>query len=112
MSEDVLVPQYAVLFSYQFGEDTEGYEEMDELTLALARTIPGYCGYESAKGENRNIFISYWASKEAIAAWRENATHIKAKAKGQQWYAWYNSMICKIEVGHFFTPDGRINLRF
>ena len=107
-----LEPKYAVLFSYQFGDDTEGYEEMDELTLQLARTIPGYCGYESAKSDSRNMFISYWASEAAIAEWRKHATHIQAKAQSKKWYAWYNSMICKIEVGHFHTPDGKINLKF
>jgi heme-degrading monooxygenase HmoA len=104
-------PGYAVIFSYTYGEDLEGYAEMDALTLELARQVPGYLGYESAKQADRSIFISYWESMAAIDIWRHNAVHLQAKAQGTRWYAWYNSMICKVETAHFYPQKDAMNVK-
>lgn len=104
-------PKYAVIFSYAYGGDLSGYAEMDELTLELARKVPGFVGYESSKSEERNIFISYWNSKEAIEQWRKDAVHLQAKARAKDWYAWYNSLICEVQVAHFHTPNGEICIK-
>jgi heme-degrading monooxygenase HmoA len=104
-------PRYAVIFSYTYGDNLDGYPEMDALTLELARNVPGYLGYESAKSEERNIFISYWSSKEAIEQWRKDGVHLQAKARAKDWYAWYNSLICEVQVAHFHTSDGKISLK-
>ena len=88
---------YAVIFSYVRGTDLEGYAEMDEATLQLAAGVPGYLGYESTGDENRRIFISYWASMDAIEAWKGDAVHRQAKSKAQRWYKAYHSMVTRIE---------------
>jgi heme-degrading monooxygenase HmoA len=98
-------PGYAVIFSYVIGSDLTGYEEMDAQTLTCARLIPGYLGYESVKQDGRSIFISYWSDLQAIEAWRRDPVHLEAKQHGKQWYASYNSMICKVETAHFYNPD-------
>ena len=36
---------YAVIFSYQSGSNLDGYSEMDEETIELAQTMPGFLGY-------------------------------------------------------------------
>lgn len=95
-------PFYASIFNYiPNTEDSDGYAEMDEVTLALAQEIPGYLGYESVKGSGRNSFISYWDSLEAIETWRKNSTHIQAKAEGKKrWYKHYHTMIARVESFH------------
>jgi heme-degrading monooxygenase HmoA len=73
---------------------------MDELTLKLAQEQPGFLGYESAGDHKAGIFISYWENMDAINNWRQNSTHLMAKAKADQWYKRYLSQICKVEHCH------------
>ena len=96
---DFKAPYYAVLFSYKRSEKLEGYSEMDEKTLKLVQTMPGYLGHEVAgNGAEHAIFISYWKDMAAIENWKRNTTHKEAKAKGKtQWYEWYHSQIAKVE---------------
>src|SRR5438552_3144850 len=88
---------YAVIFSSTKSENTNGYKEMDELTLKLAQEQPGFLGYESVNNNNTGIFISYWENMESINGWRQNSTHLMAKAKANDWYKRYLSQICKVE---------------
>jgi heme-degrading monooxygenase HmoA len=95
-------PYYASIFHYYRGTDLEGYPEMDAITLELAQQVDGYLGYESHSSDGRGSFISYWRDLEAINRWRENATHLRAKVEGKKrWYAYYHSMIAKVESAHF-----------
>lgn len=93
---------YAVIFSSTKEEKREGYDEMDELTMTLAQQQEGFLGYESVSNGNKGIFISYWQSKEAIEAWRINATHKMAKDQAKTWYKRYLSQICLVESSHEF----------
>lgn len=97
------LPCYAVIFSYQRSTNLEGYQEMDNLTLDLAKQSPGFLGYEvTGNGAEHAIFISYWQNMESIDIWRKNPIHIEAKKKGiNQWYNWFHSMICKVEHANF-----------
>ena len=97
------IPQnnyYAVIFASTKSDNLEGYAEMDELTLKLAQEQPGFLGYETAGDAKAGIFISYWESMDAINHWRQNSTHLLAKAKADQWYKRYLSQICKVEHSH------------
>lgn len=91
---------YAVIFASTKSDDLEGYKEMDDLTLKLAQEQPGFLGYESAGDHKAGIFISYWENMEAINNWRQNSTHLLAKAKADKWYKRYLSQICKVEHSH------------
>lgn len=73
---------------------------MDTLTLQFAQEQPGFLDYESINNGNTGIFISYWESMDAINIWRQNSTHLIAKAKTGQWYKRYLSQICKVEHTH------------
>lgn len=88
---------YAVIFSSVKADDLTGYAEMDEKTMELAQQQPGFLGYESVANGNRGIFISYWEDMNAIHNWRENATHLMAKAQANKWYKRYLSQVCKVE---------------
>jgi heme-degrading monooxygenase HmoA len=93
---------YAVIFCSTKSADREGYAEMDEATLRLAAEQPGYLGYESVNNNDNGIFISYWASKDAIAGWQRNATHLMAKSQANKWYKRYLSQVCFVESSRLF----------
>ena len=65
-------PYYAVIFtSVRTDADDEGYARMAALMVETARSQPGYLGVESARGaDGVGITVSYWASEEAIRAWK------------------------------------------
>ena len=90
-------PYYAVIFtSIRTGADN-GYEAMAQRMVELAAGQPGFLGVESAR-EEVGITVSYWASVEAIAAWKRHAEHQIAQERGKQdWYSAYKTRICKVE---------------
>lgn len=88
---------YAVIFVSTKKEDLSGYYELDDELMQLAQQQEGFLHYENVKNGNRSIFISYWKSEEAIAAWKANSRHIFAKQNAFRWYDRWLSQICKIE---------------
>ena len=90
-------PYYAVIFtSIRTGVDN-GYEVMAQRMVELAAGQPGFLGVESAR-EEVGITVAYWASVEAIAAWKRHAEHQIAQERGKQdWYSAYKTRICKVE---------------
>lgn len=96
---------YAVIFSSIKSDNLEGYLEMDALTLQLAQEQEGFLGFESCNNGKQGIFISYWQSMEAIAAWRQNMTHVQAKNNARLWYKRYLSQICKVESSQLFVNE-------
>jgi heme-degrading monooxygenase HmoA len=90
-------PYYAVIFISKKSSELEGYPEMDERMMQLVQEQDGYLGYSSKGDEKEGIFISYWRDQESIAKWRANLEHGSAKTGAKTWYAYYHSMICKVE---------------
>ncbi len=77
------------------------YKDMDEATLAEAKTMNGYLGHEFASSADGTVFMSYWRDEEAVSAWATNALHRQAKARGKaEWYASYRTAICTIDRHH------------
>lgn len=96
-------PYYAVIFTSLKNEDDIGYAEMAKKMEDLAKVQPGFLGMDSARNEI-GITVSYWESLEAIANWKKNNEHLIAQLKGRQdWYAWYDLKICKIEREYSFN---------
>jgi heme-degrading monooxygenase HmoA len=98
-------PYYAVVFTSSRTEaDEEGYQRMAETMEQLAATQPGYLGIESARGaDGLGITVSYWASLDAIRAWRENAEHRVAQRLGKErWYRAYELRVCRVERAYGF----------
>lgn len=90
-------PYYAVIFTSLRTEVDEGYAEMAEEMLELARQQKGFLGVESVR-EGLGITVSYWDSLESIHAWKQNEKHLIAQQKGRlQWYAKYKTRICRVE---------------
>ncbi len=92
-------PYYAVIFSAQRTEGDNGYGDMAERMVALASQQPGFLGIESTRDEaGFGISVSYWASEEAIAAWKANMDHQVAQQSGKRvWYADYQLRVAKVE---------------
>ncbi|MGB6745080.1 MAG: antibiotic biosynthesis monooxygenase [Terracidiphilus sp.] len=90
-------PYYAVLFTSLRTPGDAGYAAMSDAMLALAAQQPGYLGVESAR-EGLGITVSYWASLEAIAAWKQNSAHLVAQQRGRDiWYQAFKVRICRVE---------------
>lgn len=93
---------YAVIFTSTKTANTDGYAQMAEVMVELARQQEGFLGIESAQGEI-GITVSYWETLEAIAQWKANSDHLIAQKKGiKEWYTWYNVKICKVEREYSF----------
>jgi len=92
-------PYYAVIFTARRTEGDDGYGQTAARMEALAAAMPGYLGFESARGDDGlGIAISYWESEEAIANWKNQAEHLEAQRRGvAQWYSDYSVRVAKVE---------------
>lgn len=96
-------PYYAVIFTSERTDGDHGYADMSLRMLELAADQPGYLGVESARAE-LGITVSYWESREAIAAWKRNTEHLAAQGRGQDdWYSAYTVRICRVEREYGLT---------
>lgn len=96
-------PYYAVIFTSIQTEDLKGYAEMAEQMEQLAKDQKGFIGIDSARNAI-GITVSYWESLEAIQQWKQHTDHLIAQQKGiQNWYAYYNVKICKVEREYGFS---------
>ena len=98
-------PYYAVIFtSTRTGVDA-GYAGMAARMVELAASQPGFLGLESAR-EGLGITVSYWATLDAISAWKRNAEHQVAQELGRsQWYEAFQTRICRVERDYGFQRD-------
>ncbi len=98
-------PYYAVIFTSTRTGVEGGYEAMAESMVKLAAEQPGFLGVESAR-EGLGITVSYWASLEAIAAWKQNSAHLVAQARGRDvWYDAFKVRICRVERDYEFHKE-------
>ncbi len=90
-------PYYAVIFTSVRTEVGDGYSEMADKMVELAKKQPGFLGVESARNEI-GITVSYWESLEAIRMWKANVDHLEAQLLGRKkWYKNYKTRIAKVE---------------
>ena len=95
-------PYYAVIFTSIRTEGDAGYEAMADLMVELAAKQPGYLGIESAR-DGLGITVSYWASHEAILAWKAEVKHAAAQRLGREkWYEEYKVRVCLVERDYGF----------
>ncbi len=95
-------PYYAVIFTSVRTEVGDGYSEMADKMVELAKKQPGFLGVESARNEI-GITVSYWESLEAIRMWKANVDHLEAQLLGRKkWYKNYKTRITKVERDYEF----------
>lgn len=92
-------PYYAVIFTSQRSAGDNGYGAMADRMAELTAQQPGFLGLESARDASGfGITVCYWASLEAIAAWRANTEHRVAQEKGRAgWYEHFETRIARVE---------------
>lgn len=96
-------PYYAAIFTSTRTDGDNGYGAAADRMVELAREQEGFLGFESARDADLGITVSYWASLEAIAAWRAHAEHRVAQERGiAEWYASYALRVCKVERDRLF----------
>ncbi len=96
-------PYYAVIFTSERSDDTEGYADMAARMSELTAQQPGFLGMEHAMSDGLSITVCYWTTLGAIAAWRSNSEHAVAQKNGKdRWYDGYATRIMKVERDNFF----------
>jgi heme-degrading monooxygenase HmoA len=93
-------PYWAVIFtSVRTEVEAAEYEQTAVEMMRLAPLQPGFLGVESARGEDGvGITVSYWASEEAISAWRDDADHLAAQQAGRaRWYRAFRLRVARVE---------------
>ncbi|MBV7298196.1 antibiotic biosynthesis monooxygenase family protein [Enterovibrio paralichthyis] len=90
-------PYYAVIFTNIRTDIEEGYGEMAERMVEMAKQQPGFLGVESAR-DGLGITVSYWTDLDAIKLWKDNVEHVEAQRLGhKKWYATFTTRIAKVE---------------
>jgi heme-degrading monooxygenase HmoA len=96
-------PYYAVIFTSVRTEGDNGYAEMADRMVELARQQDGFLGVESARNEI-GITVSYWRDLESIRKWKEHVEHSVAREKGRkEWYQSFKVRIAKVERDYGFV---------
>lgn len=106
-------PYYAVIFtSRRAAVDEAGYGRMAEAMAQLAQKQAGFLGIESARAaDGTGITVSYWASEEAIAAWKGVAAHLEAQRGGRErWYEDYVTRVARVERAYTMASSPRRGL--
>ena len=97
-------PYYAVIFTSVRTDVEEGYGQTAEHMMRLAAERPGFLGVESARSDGLGITVSYWASLEAIRAWKQVGEHLAAQRAGREkWYRAYTTRVCKVEYDYSYS---------
>lgn len=99
---------YAVIFTSMRREtEGDGYDELSDRMVELARRQPGFLGVESARSaDGLGVTVSYWDSLEAIADWKRHAEHLEAQRRGRkELYTSFTTRICRIERQYSFTRN-------
>ena len=95
-------PYYAVIFSNELADNTEGYEQTAHRMVELAMQQPGYLGHESVR-DGLGITVSYWQDEAAIKHWKQQSEHLLAQKMGrEQWYKAFKTRIAKVERDYDF----------
>jgi heme-degrading monooxygenase HmoA len=100
-------PYFAVVFASLRRAGDHGYAAMAEQMMRLAAQQPGYLGVESARGaDGFGLTVSYWATLEAIQAWRRHAEHVVARDGGRRdWYEGYELRVSRVERAYGWRRD-------
>ena len=96
-------PYWAVIFtSHRAAQPGDGYDETAARMMHLAAQQPGFLGVETAH-HDVGITVSYWASEDAIAAWKRHADHAFAQYEGRtRWYDRYELRVARVERAYGF----------
>ena len=98
-------PYYAVIFSSTLSDNAEGYGEMADRMVELAKKQDCFLGVESASrtSEGFGITVSYWRDLESIKKWKAQSEHAAAQRMGRDaFYKNYRLRVAKVERDYGF----------
>ncbi|MCK9641260.1 MAG: antibiotic biosynthesis monooxygenase [Prolixibacteraceae bacterium] len=102
IAETPKTPYYAVIFTSVRTEGDNGYDDMSEQMMELAKRQDGFLGVESARNEI-GITVSYWRDLASIKKWKEHSEHKIAREKGREmWYKSFKTRIARVESDYDF----------
>jgi heme-degrading monooxygenase HmoA len=94
-----------VLFRSKLVDAPEGYAEMAQEMLDLAKTMPGFVdvkAFTAADGER--LTLVWWEDEETLRGWRTNARHLVAQKTGRErWYECYTLEVAELRRSKHFT---------
>ena len=89
-------PYTAVIFTSLRTEGDQGYARMSARMVELASQQPGFLGVETAR-EEVGLTVSYWATEQDAANWKQVAEHLVAQERGKDvWYAEYRVRVATV----------------
>ncbi len=101
---DLPASYWAVIFTSQLSDDTDGYADVASRMLEHAERQPGYLGSDSARNpDGSGITNSYWRSEEDLVAWKAVAEHAEAQRMGRdRFYTSYSTRIAQVTRNYEF----------
>ena len=93
-------PYYAVIFSSTLSDNAEGYGEMADRMVELAKKQDCFLGVESAARTSKGfgITVSYWRDLESIKKCKAQSEHAAAQKMGRDaWYQNYRLRVARVE---------------
>ena len=97
MDDRYTPPYYAVIFISRLSANPDGYAQAAERMVELARTMPGFLGFESAR-ESIGISVSFWRDEASIENWKAHSEHQLAQQSGRErWYDYFELHVARVE---------------
>jgi heme-degrading monooxygenase HmoA len=99
-----------VLFRSKLVDAPDGYAEMAQEMLDLAKTMPGFIDVKAFKADDgERLTLVWWQNEETLRAWRLHARHLVAQQAGRErWYEYYNLEVAEVRRSKQFTRPERI----
>ncbi len=97
---------HAVIFRAEVAQFDAEYGQMAARLRELALSRYGCTEFVSLTQGNQEIAISYWESEAQIRAWKQDAEHLLAQARGRsKWYKSYRVQVVEIKRDYAFPSD-------
>jgi len=94
-----------VLFRSKLVDAPDGYGEMAQEMLDLAKTMPGFVDVKAFKADDgERLTLVWWEDEDTLRAWRTDARHLVAQKAGRErWYEYYKLEVAEVKRATDFT---------
>ena len=94
-----------VLFRSKLVDAPDGYAEMAQEMLELAKTMPGFVDVKAFKADDgERLTLVWWEDEETLRGWRTNARHLVAQQAGRErWYEYFTLEVAEVRRSKRFT---------
>ena len=94
-----------VLFRSKLVDAPDGYAEMAQEMLELAKTMPGFIDVKAFTADDgERLTVVWWRDEDTLRAWRTNARHLVAQRAGRErWYAYFKLEVAEVKRSKDFV---------